>query len=131
MSDKTINYNSSPYNLLVAKFTSQQTWLPYYAHLMDTAGVIDKLVNHWLPLSIIENIKERNAIINIGKVCMFIALTHDIGKATPIFQSKICERSKDLKARIELAEIELQGVSDFLEPNKVPHAYDCFLLGTL
>lgn len=123
MSDKMINYNSSPYNLLVAKFTSQQTWLPYYAHLMDTAGVMDKLVNHWLPLSIIENIKERNAIINIGKVCMFIALTHDIGKATPIFQSKICERSKDLKARIELAGIELQGVSDFLEPNKVPHAY--------
>lgn len=62
---------SQIFEILVAKYTSEQTWLPYYAHLMDTAGIMHKLVNHWLPLSVIENIEERNATINIDKLCMW------------------------------------------------------------
>ena len=111
------------YRVLVAKHTLQQEWLSYYAHLMDTAGIMNKLLHHWLPSNIIENIKERNSLINIDKVCAFIALTHDIGKATPVFQAKICERSPILKERIVSKGIELQDIATFLEPNKVPHAY--------
>ena len=48
------------YDLLVAKCTQNQTWLPYDAHLLDTAGVMGKLVNHWLPANIAENIMAEN-----------------------------------------------------------------------
>ncbi len=111
------------YDLLVAKCTQNQTWLPYDAHLLDTAGVMGKLVNHWLPANIAENIMAENPSAELEKLCIFIALVHDIGKATPAFQAKICERFPYLKERIISFGIDLQNTSSFLEPNAVPHSF--------
>lgn len=80
-----------PINCLVAKYNGQELWLPFQMHLMDTVGVMEKLVSHWLPSRIIEMITEYDSEIEISQLCRFIALVHDIGKATPVFQAKICD----------------------------------------
>jgi CRISPR-associated endonuclease/helicase Cas3 len=113
----------SPYELLVAKYSAEGNWLPYYAHLMDTAGIIERLVNHWLPAHIMEAMSEREPTIEWDKLCVFIALSHDIGKATPIFQSRICDQSSYLKERIIAAGIELRNNSEFIDSSKTPHSF--------
>ena len=47
---------------LMAKYNSQKGWLPYWAHALDTAGVMEKLANHWLSKSTITCIQQ-----NIGQ----------------------------------------------------------------
>ena len=117
------NFRIHPFDLLTAKYDSQGMWLPYYAHLLDTAGVMEKLVNHWLPAHIIDDIIKKNPSIQLDKLCIFIALVHDIGKATPIFQAKICDRSPYLKERIIVSGFEIQQTSQFLDASKTPHSF--------
>lgn len=114
---------SFPFHLLAAKYDSGEMWLPYYAHLVDTAGVAEKLFNHWLPAHIIEAIMKQNPSIQLDKLCTFIALVHDIGKVTPIFQAKICDRSSYLKERMTDLGFELQKSSQFLDASKTPHSF--------
>lgn len=69
-------------------------WLPLMVHLNDTGKVCGLLFEHWLSNGVKEFLKksikmETNCDAEILKnICMFIGLTHDIGKATPIFQVK-------------------------------------------
>ena len=64
-------------------------WLQLFVHLSDSAAVAERLWLEWVPSGTKEII-----IRDIGdpelarKVSMFIAGVHDIGKATPVFQSK-------------------------------------------
>lgn len=116
-------YIEHPFDLLVAKYDGQELWLPYYMHLMDTAGVMERLVNHWLPVHIIETISEKDSEIDLNKLCKFIALVHDIGKATPIFQAKISDRSEFLKERIITSGIYIQPFSSFIDSLKTPHSF--------
>lgn len=68
-------------------------WLPLSQHLEDTRKVIGYLWEHWLSdgqKSLIENSWEVGAYEeNLGKrLAEFLAAVHDIGKATPVFQTK-------------------------------------------
>lgn len=117
------NYHKEPYSLFVAKSDAQGLWLPYYAHLMDTAGIIECLVNRWLPGHIINVMSKTNPDIDWSRLCRFIALTHDIGKATPIFQATICDRVPHLRDTIENYGIELQHISKFMYPKNTPHSF--------
>ena len=67
-------------------------WLPYVTHAMDTAGVMAKLFQRWLPEH------TRNALMiqcafpsddRLLDFCRMLGLLHDIGKLTPAFQSRI------------------------------------------
>ena len=116
-------YRESPFNMLAAKYDGQELWLPYYMHLMDTAGVMERLVTHWLPAHITETITEENSEVDLDKLCRFIALVHDIGKATPIFQAKICDRAVYLRQRITASGISIQSVSSFSDSSKTPHSF--------
>ena len=64
-------------------------WLQLFVHLSDSAAVAERLWLEWVPSGTKEIV-----IRDVGdpelarKVSMFIAGVHDIGKATPVFQSK-------------------------------------------
>ena len=120
---KKCEYITSPFDLFAAKYNGQDMWLPYYVHLMDTAGVMENLTAHWLPLHIRNSIMKRNPSVQLDQLCVFTALVHDIGKATPIFQAKICERAPYLKERIGTFGIEIQATSKFIDPFKTPHSF--------
>lgn len=111
------------FNDLVAKYDGQGLWMPFYMHLMDTAGVMEQLVSHWLPLHIIETITEENSEIELNQLCKFLALVHDIGKATPVFQAKICDRSEYLKERLTASGLDIQPFLTFIDRSKTPHAF--------
>lgn len=90
-------------------------WLPLEQHLLDTRGVILYLWRNWL------SIGQRQVIINsmsikdeveAERLIGFIGYSHDIGKATPAFQSKKSfTNSEDLDKRL-IEELEIQGFTD-------------------
>ena len=72
-------------------------WLPFPVHSEDTAGIAVLLFQKWLSEAARNYIsrslitcsdREQNEIAACN-FCKFISLTHDIGKLTPAFQSKI------------------------------------------
>ena len=65
-------------------------WLPLEIHLRDTAEIAKKLWDEWLPDAV-----KRTIADSVGgdeqearKLFIFLAIVHDIGKATPVFQAK-------------------------------------------
>ena len=68
-------------------------WLPLYIHLGDTAEVMELLWREWIREPVKENIckgfKEELPQEAVLKVLRFLGAVHDLGKATPAFQSKI------------------------------------------
>lgn len=70
-------------------------WLSLHQHLLDTKNVIGALFNQWLNegqrqllVHAMGDISEDEALRTI----QFIGATHDLGKATPVFQKKIVYR---------------------------------------
>ena len=72
--------------------------LPLWMHSFDTAGIMAHLVNDWLPDEIRCHI---SAQITNGttfeQLCRFLSLTHDIGKATPLFACRICHSLLEIR----------------------------------
>ena len=88
------------YHILMAKTgrDSQEAWLPLWMHLRDTAGVMKKLVPKWVPESVFSAAKlEYESFLSAA---VFLAATHDIGKATSYFQSVITGACADKYAMI-------------------------------
>ena len=72
-------------------------WLPLQVHLNDTMEVCGLLYEHWLSLGAadflqkaLESEKSDTAdkTTLLKNLCKFLGAVHDIGKATPIFQTK-------------------------------------------
>lgn len=94
-------------------------WLPLDYHLNDTAYVIDDLVKNWLPGAVYREIGlKRN---ECRKVAKFLALTHDIGKATPAFQKKILPMIPEMELHQTKAGYTLPA--GLLDQNAIPHAH--------
>lgn len=97
--------NVSVFKLLAAKTNHEDLdkWLPLWMHLKDTAEIMDILARRWLPDS------ERRILCQyyslseseLYKLCKFVAYTHDIGKATKGFQSKILVMLPDIREKIQ------------------------------
>ena len=66
----------------------QELWLPLVAHLIDTQNVIHWLYNNWLDDSQRSLLRHNNSDDDTQKLVQFIGFFHDIGKATPAFQTK-------------------------------------------
>ncbi|WP_043731713.1 CRISPR-associated helicase/endonuclease Cas3 [Streptomyces zinciresistens] len=68
-------------------------WLPLWRHMADSAAVAGLLWDHWLP----RNVREMLAGPLPGgeddgrRLCVWLAGTHDIGKATPAFACQVDE----------------------------------------
>ena len=72
---------------------SRLLWLPLTQHLEDTKNIAGLLWEHWLSEGqkvLIENsINVKSNIENQGKrLAQFLGAVHDIGKATPAFQTQ-------------------------------------------
>jgi CRISPR-associated endonuclease/helicase Cas3 len=66
----------------------QPLWLPLVAHLTDTQKVINFLYNQWLTQRQQEFLTQNISDEEIHKLIKFLGFVHDIGKATPAFQTK-------------------------------------------
>lgn len=80
---------------------SRLLWLPLTQHLEDTKNIAGLLWEHWLSEGqkvLIENsINVKSNIENQGKrLAQFLGAVHDIGKATPAFQTakRLCKFSR-------------------------------------
>lgn len=66
----------------------QELWLPLVAHLIDTQNVIHWLYTNWLDDSQQSLLRHNSSDDDTQKLVQFIGFFHDIGKATPAFQTK-------------------------------------------
>lgn len=67
----------------------QLMWLPLIVHLMDTKNVIGWLYNHWIDDGQREVMRDNfDSEEELLKFVRFLGAVHDIGKATPAFQTK-------------------------------------------
>lgn len=110
----------------------QFLWLPLMQHLEDTKNVAGLLWEHWLgegqKALIIASLKTGKKDEKTAKqLAQFLAAVHDIGKATPVFQSKKgYANSKDLDLELleKLERAGFEGISSITlaNPEKSPHA---------
>ncbi|NEA43848.1 type I-E CRISPR-associated protein Cse1/CasA [Streptomyces sp. SID11385] len=68
-------------------------WLPLWRHMADSAAVAGLLWDHWLPRNIKDLIAEPlpGGAADARFLCVWLAGTHDIGKATPAFACQVDE----------------------------------------
>lgn len=112
-------------------------WLPLSIHLMDTMGVSKLLYEQWLSEGQRQLIKDSLKISDeldstADEVALnlvgFICGIHDIGKATPVFQTKNYQCSSDLQNYLmeNLEQNGFSGISalqkQLANPEKSPHA---------
>lgn len=93
----------------------QMRWLSLYQHLMDSISIADLLWEHWCSASQKEliistlSIKSDDAVRSLVR---FLAGAHDLGKATPAFQTKTgYANSKDLDD-VLLEKLHISGFAD-------------------
>lgn len=109
---------------LAAKSSPEErTWLPVWAHLLDTAGVMSHLVRHWVPACVVQGWADQTSPAEVEKFCTFVALVHDMGKLTPVFQAKITAQIPELREHIAKAGIEIPPYDRFFDPHASLHAY--------
>lgn len=71
----------------VIKGTMQ--WLPLSIHLKDAAEAAQKIWHRWLPEGVRQSIAlDLGGEVQAKKLLLFLAAAHDLGKGTPVFQSK-------------------------------------------
>ena len=86
----------------------QELWLPLVAHLVDTKNVISWLYSHWLNDSQRQLLQQDLTASEIEQLVKFVGYFHDIGKATPAFQTKP-SYNRDYALDDELTEKLLQS----------------------
>lgn len=105
----------------------EMLWLPLVAHLVDCSRVMNWLFYHWLNAGQRELLTQSVSEEDMQKLIKFLGFFHDIGKATPAFQTK---KSYDNNASLDEELIERLNRNGFSElrvsglssPQKSPHA---------
>ncbi len=74
-------------------------WLPLTYHLRDTLGVMSYLLSHWASPSM----KRATGLSEdeLVRVARFLAMTHDLGKCTPVFQRKMLGGFPEIESAME------------------------------
>ena len=92
-------------------------WLPLWMHLRDTAEIMKRLLQNWVPISVRKTIgMEEEQAINTA---CFLGAVHDIGKATAVFQKNIFMHLPQVHERFT-AVVDMP--STFAYPEHTPHA---------
>ena len=97
-------------------------WLPFIVHASDTAGIIKKLFNKWLPEHIITELSNginENDYKRTLDLCILIALLHDTGKLTPAFQSKIYRSIENYAETMQKFGLNVTNIGEAL---RSPHS---------
>lgn len=107
--------------IMAAKTSSENSalWLPLWMHLRDTADIMKKLAEEWVPDSAV-------SAAGLGreefcKIAVWLAAVHDIGKCTALFQSRITEMLPEIREMIEKS-VELRAANSFMDSVASPHA---------
>lgn len=108
---------------LAAKYNTEGSWLPFWAHQLDAAGIMEKLISSWLPGQIYDRMTEQLPAGCFENAFVFAALVHDMGKATPVFQSRISMQSPSLRERLENSALKIEDVSQYAKSSRTPHGY--------
>ena len=95
-------------------------YLPLWMHLMDTAGIMELLMEHWVSPSIINTITTTIPDVDLVKTAKFLGATHDIGKATPTFINRIFNALPD-DVKEQLIDYDI-GSTTILNGSLTPHA---------
>jgi CRISPR-associated endonuclease Cas3-HD len=66
-------------------------WLPLWRHLADSAAVAGLLWDHWIPRNVRQMVSEvlPDGADDARRLAVWLAATHDIGKATPAFACQV------------------------------------------
>jgi len=105
----------------------QQYWLPLIVHLIDAQNTINWLFNHWISDGQRQLLEGSLSEEGTQKLIKFVGFIHDIGKATPAFQTKQSnehDESLDDQLKARLAHGGFPKLEDLCltSPNKSPHA---------
>lgn len=95
-------------------------WLPLWVHSMDTAEIMNRLLENWLPNQAVSSCGIE--LCALKKLCRFIALVHDIGKLTPVFAAKILAQLPEKKAKLEALGLPVGIPLDYPDAKHTPHA---------
>jgi CRISPR-associated endonuclease/helicase Cas3 len=99
-------------------------WLPLYIHMSDSAEIAKRIWRCWVPQSLkniiyscfeSDSLDENEVEEKSERLFVFLAAAHDLGKATPAFQSK----SKQLFENVRNTGLPC---GDLPNSNNVPHA---------
>ena len=95
-------------------------WLPLWMHSLDTAEILERLAEDWLPehTRALRGLSEEE----FPRLCRMIGLLHDLGKVTPIFAARITERLPERRAELEALGLPIRTPGDYLDPKRTPHA---------
>ena len=114
--------NSKARNIIIAKTSNESNnlYLPLSYHHKDTKGVIVYLAKNWLPDGVYDELCiDRDECI---KLCSFLAMVHDIGKATPVFQNRIIGRNDELRNLLESKGLDISNSFMNEKSTMHPHA---------
>ena len=107
--------------LLVAKASRNgEQWLPLHIHLSDTLGVMLHLLEEYVSGSF--HVVCGLSRDELEKTALFLACSHDIGKATAVFQSKIIRSVPECGQRLLKYGLEIPSIKVFSDYLKTPHA---------
>ncbi len=95
-------------------------WLPLWMHSKDTAGIILRLLEEWLPRHFVELSGYR--LEELKKICCLLALVHDLGKLTPVFAARITETIPDVRGKLEHLGLEVGSPAEYRDGKQTPHA---------
>mgnify|MGYP003759495267 CR=1 FL=1 len=102
-------------------------WLPLTMHMIDTAAIAQKLWNCWLPDGVKQIIAAGIPEECCTRLFVFLAAAHDLGKATPVFQSKQArppchELDERIAEKLRSGCLPIKPHYEFLNANRTPHA---------
>ena len=109
------------YHGLIAKTDKNDAnvGLPLWMHLKDTMGIALKLVEEWVPESVLK--ATDMDLETFKRTTVFLAGVHDIGKATSHFQSVITKGCIEQRDILEKCGFEIND--KYLAQGKTPHAW--------
>lgn len=93
--------------------------LPLCAHLLDTCAVMDALVKKWLPFDSTNSLGI--SLDQFRKCALFLAAIHDLGKASPVFQSQISASIRNHEKKLASLSMSLAFYGSHDEQKKYGH----------
>ena len=105
-------------------------WLPLKQHAIDTMDVMDYLWEHWISdgqKELLLQMYEVYSEDSLKQLVKFIGAVHDIGKITPVFQTKKSYHASSGLDQSIIEQLVQNGLKkfdtfDFRNPNESPHA---------
>ncbi|MFJ2028391.1 CRISPR-associated helicase Cas3' [Streptosporangium sp. NPDC087985] len=94
-------------------------WLPLWQHLADSGAVAGLLWDHWLPLQVRQVIAEAlpGGADDARRMAVWLATTHDIGKATPAFACQV----ESLADAMQIVGLDMPPYKQLPDRRLAPH----------